>query len=87
MFDRLFLSHPRSVGETWAEHAVMATRFGLAMLAGGLACLLHALVPGLCVRTGSRTIADCGPARIRTCTATISSTTAGASERAGARPA
>jgi hypothetical protein len=56
MFDRLFLSHPRSVGETWAEHAVMATRFGLAMLAGGLACLLHALVPGLCVRTGSRTI-------------------------------
>lgn len=34
----------------------MATRFGVAMIVGGLACLIHALVPGLCVRTGSRTI-------------------------------
>ncbi len=56
MLNRLFLDHPRSVGESYGRHALMASRFGLAMLAGGLACLVHALVPALCVRTGSRTV-------------------------------
>lgn len=57
MWNRLFIDHPRSVGETYGEHAAMASRFGVAMIGGGLACLVHALVPGLCMRTGSRTIA------------------------------
>jgi hypothetical protein len=56
MWTRLFIDHPRSVGESYGEHAAMASRFGMAMIGGGLACLVHALVPGVCVRTGSRTI-------------------------------
>ena len=53
---RWFAEHPQSVGETYPEHFGIAFRFGLAMLAGGLACLVHALFPKLFERTGSRTI-------------------------------
>ena len=48
--------HLREVGETYPEHFVKAVRFGTAMLAGGLACLVHALFPFLFVTTGSRCI-------------------------------
>ena len=54
--ERLFVAHPRSVGETYAEHFVVAARFGFSMLRGGFACLVHALVPALCERTGSATV-------------------------------
>lgn len=53
MFDRLFRDHPASVGETYVEHMGHAFRFGVTMILGGLACLVHGLVPGLCTRTGS----------------------------------
>lgn len=56
MIDRLLFHHPRSVGESYAEHAVAASTIGLRMIAGGAACLVHAIVPALCVRTGSTTI-------------------------------
>jgi hypothetical protein len=56
MFDRFFLDHPASVGETYGEHLRHAFGFGLAMIAGGLACLVHGLVPGLFTRTGSECI-------------------------------
>ena len=56
LIDRLFAGHPRSVGETYAQHFAIAVRFGLSMLAGGMACLVHALVPALFEPTGSRTI-------------------------------
>ena len=52
-----FIDHPASVGETYGEHLVTATGFGLSMIFGGLACLVHGLLPFLFVRTGSRTIA------------------------------
>jgi len=52
-----FTRHPASVGETYGEHLRHASGFGLAMLAGGLACLLHGIFPFLCKKTGSRTIA------------------------------
>lgn len=55
-FHRLFLAHPRSVGESYAEHFGVACRFGLGMLRGGFACLVHALVPALCERTGSSAV-------------------------------
>jgi hypothetical protein len=45
--ERLFLEHPRSVGETYSEHLRAATTFGVAMIAAGFACILHALVPAL----------------------------------------
>ena len=54
--DRWFADHPRSVGETYAEHFRLACRFGLTMLAGGLACFVHALIPKLFERTGSGAI-------------------------------
>ena len=53
---RLFAAHPLSVGESYGEHFLVAWRFGVALLSGGLACLVHALVPALCERTGSTTI-------------------------------
>lgn len=56
MIDRLFLHHPRAVGESYAEHALVAARIGAAMIVGGLACLAHAVVPAAFKTTGSRTI-------------------------------
>jgi hypothetical protein len=53
MIDHLFRDHPASVGETYFEHMAHAFRFGVVMILGGLACLLHGLVPGFCTRTGS----------------------------------
>ena len=57
MLARYFIEHPRTVGESYGEHAGTACSFGLRMLAGGLACLAHALIPGLFTTTGSRIIA------------------------------
>ena len=51
-----FLAHPASVGETYAEHFRVAAYFGLSMVAGGLACLVHALFPALFERTGSASV-------------------------------
>ena len=51
-----FTEHPASVGENYAEHFVMSWGFGLAMLRGGLACLVHGIFPFLCTSTGSGTI-------------------------------
>ena len=53
MFKSLFTEHPRSVGESYFEHMGMSASFGAAMLKGAAACFVHALIPGLCVRTGS----------------------------------
>ncbi|MGH7069184.1 MAG: DUF6356 family protein [Acetobacteraceae bacterium] len=53
---QLFTEHPASVGESYGQHFVVACSFGGAMLGAGLACLLHAVFPFLCVRTGSSTI-------------------------------
>lgn len=52
-----FTEHPASVGETYFEHMAMASGFGLRMLLGALACLMHAILPFLFVKTGSATIA------------------------------
>lgn len=53
----VFTQHPRSVGESYLEHLAMAWGFGLAMLTGGLACLLHGFFPFLFERTGSNCVA------------------------------
>lgn len=49
----LFTEHPASVGESYTEHLASAAGFGLRMVAAGLACLVHGLLPFLFVRTGS----------------------------------
>jgi hypothetical protein len=51
-----FTDHPASVGESYGEHWQVATRFGLRMIAGGVAALVHGICPFLFTTTGSRTI-------------------------------
>ena len=48
--------HLNEAGEGYFEHLAFAATIGLMAVAAGLACLIHALVPGLCTRTASRTI-------------------------------
>ena len=57
VFTRLFLEHPRSVGESYLEHQRRAFGFGCSLFLAALACFVHAIVPGLFVRTGSSAIA------------------------------
>jgi Family of unknown function (DUF6356) len=53
---RAFTEHPQSVGESYREHLAHATGFGFRMVLGGLACILHGLLPFLFVKTGSKQI-------------------------------
>lgn len=53
---RLFTEHPASVDETYGEHFAVATGFGLRMILGGFACLIHGIFPFLFVKTGSAQI-------------------------------
>jgi hypothetical protein len=55
---RAFSEHPASVGETYGEHMGHAACFGVRMIAAGVACLVHAVLPFLFVNTGSRTIGE-----------------------------
>ncbi len=36
----------------------MASAFSGRMLVGAIACFIHALIPGLCIKTGSNTIRE-----------------------------
>jgi hypothetical protein len=54
--DRLFVSHPQSVGESYADHSLFALRFAARLLLAGSAALVHAAIPGLCETTASRMI-------------------------------
>ena len=56
MIIKAFTDHPASVGETYGEHLVHASGFGLRMVAGGIACILHGILPFLFVKTGSNQI-------------------------------
>jgi phytoene dehydrogenase-like protein len=58
MFRRLFLDHPATVGESYAEHFGVAGRFGMTMIKGGMGALVHAFVPALCKTHGSDTVAE-----------------------------
>jgi hypothetical protein len=58
MIMRLFTAHPRDVGETYGEHFGVAAAFGLRMVAAGLACLVHAVLPFAFVTTASRTVRE-----------------------------
>jgi Family of unknown function (DUF6356) len=53
MLKRLFVEHPQSVGETYGEHLSVASWYGMRLLGAGLACMVHAVLPFLFVRTGS----------------------------------
>lgn len=51
-----FTHHPASVGESYGQHLGVATRFGVRMIAGGVAAMIHGVFPFLFATTGSRTI-------------------------------
>lgn len=53
---RLFTEHPRSVGETYFQHMGVALSFAFPLLRAGLAALVHAFLPFLCVTTASATV-------------------------------
>jgi hypothetical protein len=48
--------HPASVGETYTQHLVSASRFSLRMIGAGICCFVHGLLPFLFVKTGSDTV-------------------------------
>jgi len=56
LWKQMFVEHPQSVNETYFEHLIRAFTFTFLMISGGIACLIHGLVPGLFTRVGSRTI-------------------------------
>lgn len=58
MLDKLLMEHPRDIGESYGEHAGHALYIGTKLLAAGLACLVHAVLPGLFVRTASAAVED-----------------------------
>jgi hypothetical protein len=55
---RFFTEHPATVGETYGEHFAFAMGVGSRMVYGGLACMVHAVLPEFCKTTGSRTIRE-----------------------------
>jgi hypothetical protein len=56
--ERLFVEHPRSLGMSWARHGAGAVAIGVRLVGAGLACLVHAVVPGLFTQTAGKTITD-----------------------------
>ncbi len=56
MISRIFLDHPRTVGESYWEHCRVAGSFGIAMIAGGMKALVHAFLPNMFETAGSDTI-------------------------------
>jgi hypothetical protein len=60
-----FTAHPASVGETYGEHLRFAFGFGLRMLGGGIAAMIHALLPFVFITTASRTLDELNALRLR----------------------
>jgi len=49
-------AHLAAAGETYFEHMRFAATVGVLATGAGLACLLHAVVPGLCEKSCSRAV-------------------------------
>lgn len=58
MISKVFLDHPKSVDETYLEHARFAGKFSLKLFGAGFAALIHALIPAMFDKTASRMIAE-----------------------------
>jgi hypothetical protein len=57
-WDAWFRAHPRSVGESWAQHCAAALRFAVLLARAAAACFVHALAPALFTRTASGLVAE-----------------------------
>ena len=53
---RMFADHPRSLGMSWASHGVGAVKISAELIGAGLACLVHAIVPGWFTQTAGKTV-------------------------------
>ena len=49
-----FTEHPHAVNETYGEHFGFALRFGVKMTWGGIAAIVHAVLPFLFVTTAGK---------------------------------
>jgi hypothetical protein len=58
MLNRVFLTHPASVDETYTEHAAFAGRFAGRLFLASCAAAVHAVIPCLFEKTASRIVAD-----------------------------
>ena len=58
MFKQLFIDHPKSVNETYVHHFFTSMSFSMKLFKAATACFIHALVPGLCIKTGSKAITE-----------------------------
>jgi hypothetical protein len=54
----LFKDHPASVGESYGQHFAQAMGFGFRMIWGGIVCIVHAIIPGICCTKGSEMICE-----------------------------
>jgi hypothetical protein len=53
LWKKIFVDHPNSVNESYFEHLCSALYFSSLMILGGIASLIHSLVPLSFVKTGS----------------------------------
>ena len=58
MIKNLFTEHPSSVGESYFQHMGVAFSFTLSLAYATFACLVHAFLPFLFVKTGSHKITE-----------------------------
>lgn len=54
----LFVTHPRSVDESYLEHMAFAGGFSAKLFLAACAALIHAILPFLFEKTASRMIAE-----------------------------
>ena len=55
-FEKLFVAHPASVDESYAQHLRFAMGFAFWLSIAAVAALVHAVVPALCETTASRIV-------------------------------
>ena len=58
ILQRLLLSHPQTVDESYGEHFLFALGFAARLFGAGLAALVHAVIPCLFETTASRMIRE-----------------------------
>lgn len=49
-------THLREAGEGYLQHLRFAALVGVMLVAAGIACVLHAIIPAVCTRTASRMV-------------------------------
>ena len=57
-FRRVFIDHPATVNESYAQHLLFATRLGMTLLLAGAAAIAHGLLPSLFKSTASTRVLE-----------------------------